>query len=102
MSALGAGVQYGLILPYGRNHETQADKVGLMLAAAACYNPEAAIPFGNACPNSAAARVHPNSHRPIPIRRTGSRPAALMPQAKQFYQKYCQPGPGATGATGAK
>ena len=45
MAALGAGAQYGLILPYGRNHETQADKVGLMLAAAACFNPREAIPL---------------------------------------------------------
>src|SRR3546814_5586643 len=43
MAALGAGAQYGWILPYGRNHETQADKVGLMLAAAACYDPREAI-----------------------------------------------------------
>ncbi|MGH8082055.1 MAG: M48 family metallopeptidase, partial [Lysobacter sp.] len=45
MGALGAGAQYGLVLPYGRNHETQADKVGLMLAAAACYDPRQAVPL---------------------------------------------------------
>ena len=45
MAALGAGAQYGLILPYGRNHESQADQVGLMLAAAACFNPQEAIPL---------------------------------------------------------
>jgi len=45
MAALGAGAQYGFILPYGRNHETQADEVGLMLAAAACYDPQAAVPL---------------------------------------------------------
>ena len=45
MAALGAGAQYGFILPYGRNHETQADEVGLMLAAAACYNPQEAVPL---------------------------------------------------------
>ncbi|RYE99675.1 MAG: M48 family peptidase, partial [Oxalobacteraceae bacterium] len=45
MSAIGAGVQYGVILPYGRNHESQADEVGLMLAAAACYDPEASVPL---------------------------------------------------------
>ena len=45
MAALGAGAQYGLILPYGRNHESQADQVGLMLAAAACFNPREAIPL---------------------------------------------------------
>ncbi len=34
MSAMG----YGYLLPYARSHETQADEVGLMLAAAACYH----------------------------------------------------------------
>ena len=45
MGALGAGAQYGFILPYGRNHESQADEVGLMLAAAACFDPHEAIPL---------------------------------------------------------
>lgn len=41
MAAMG----YGFLLPYGRAHETQADEVGLMLAAAACYNPREAVPL---------------------------------------------------------
>src|SRR3546814_2077319 len=34
---------YGRSLPYARKQESQADEMGLMLAAAACYNPEEAI-----------------------------------------------------------
>ncbi|MCE3004459.1 MAG: M48 family metallopeptidase [Xanthomonadaceae bacterium] len=43
MAALGAGARYGLVLPFSRDHETEADRVGLMLAAAACYDPRESI-----------------------------------------------------------
>src|SRR3546814_1987826 len=34
---------YGRSLPYARKQESQADEMGLMLAAAACYHPEEAL-----------------------------------------------------------
>lgn len=43
MAALGAGAQYGLVLPFSRDHESEADYVGLMLAAAACFDPRESI-----------------------------------------------------------
>ncbi len=90
MAALGAGAQYGLVLPYGRNHESQADEVGLMLAAAACYDPRAAIPLWERMSqlNGGARPAEFASTHPDPTNRIQSL-QALMPQAMEFYQKYC-------------
>lgn len=45
LGALGAGVQYGLVLPYGRDHEFEADEIGLRYMARAGYDPNEAIKF---------------------------------------------------------
>ncbi len=91
MAALGAGAQYGLILPYGRNHETQADQVGLMLAAAACFNPREAIPLWQRMSSLGGGERPPEfaSTHPDPANRIQTL-QSLMPQAEQFHQKYCR------------
>ncbi len=43
--AYGIGAQVGLLLPYSRTQEYEADHIGLILMAKAGYNPEAAIAF---------------------------------------------------------
>jgi predicted Zn-dependent protease len=45
MSAYGAGATLGVLRPYSRLHESEADELGLMYAARAGYDPREAIPF---------------------------------------------------------
>jgi predicted Zn-dependent protease len=42
VAALGVAGQVGVVLPFSRKHETEADKQGQKLMARAGYNPEAA------------------------------------------------------------
>ena len=82
---------YGHALPYARKQETQADEMGLMLAAAACFDPHEAIPLwqrmdsasgGNAPPEFASD--HPSSGTRIQDLQS------LMPKAEQYRQRFCE------------
>jgi predicted Zn-dependent protease len=42
MGALGVGTQFGVLLPFSRSHESEADYMGLIYAARACFDPREA------------------------------------------------------------
>ncbi len=44
-TAIGAGANYGVVLPFSRKHELEADRLGLIFMTIAGYSPEEAIPF---------------------------------------------------------
>jgi len=91
MQAVMSVYGYGRALPYARKQESQADEMGLMLAAAACFNPEEAIPLwqrmdassgGNAPPEFAS--THPNPGTRI------QNLQALMPKAMEYRKRFCE------------
>ena len=43
LAALGVGAQVGIILPFSRLHESEADEIGLELMAQAGFDPQASV-----------------------------------------------------------
>jgi predicted Zn-dependent protease len=87
MGALGAGAQYGLLLPFSREHESEADKVGLFYMARAGFDPREAISFWERMSHASSGgkplefmSTHPSDQTRI------AQLKALLPQAMQLYR----------------
>lgn len=90
MQAVMAVYGYGRSLPYARKQETEADEMGLMLAAAACYDPNEAIPLWQrmqAASGGGGAPEYASTH-PDPGTRI-ERLQALMPKALEYRDRFC-------------
>ncbi len=65
-SVFGLGAQYGVMLPFSRKHEYEADYMGLIFMAMAGYNPESAVAFwqkmsdGNSASTPEFMSTHPS------------------------------------------
>jgi predicted Zn-dependent protease len=84
---LGAGAQYGVVLPYGRNQELEADRLGLMLMAKAGYDPRAAVTLWQNMAQAGGSQpptflsTHPGPEQRI------AQLEKMMPQALEAYQQ---------------
>jgi predicted Zn-dependent protease len=88
MTAAGAGAQVGVLLPFSRKHESEADEIGLYLMTMAGYNPNEAAPFWDRMNKSGGGRppeflsTHPDpKKRSLQLRK-------LVPKAQSYARKY--------------
>lgn len=87
MQAYGAGASVGLLLPYSRLHESEADRIGLTLMARAGYDPREAVPFWQRM-NKQGERRPPEflSTHPAPESRIANI-KKYIPEAMPYYRK---------------
>jgi predicted Zn-dependent protease len=88
MGAIGAGAQYGVLMPFSRNHESEADHIGLLYMARAGYDPRASITFWRRMEETSRAQPpqflsdHPSHGTRI------QQLNAWMPQALEEYNRH--------------
>ncbi|MDR3262224.1 MAG: M48 family metallopeptidase [Tannerella sp.] len=83
-TVFGLGAQYGVMLPFSRTHEYEADHMGLILMAMAGYKPETAVGFwekmsaGSAGTTPEVLSTHPSDvHRIAEIKK-------YLPEAEKY------------------
>ena len=87
MRAYGVGSKYGILLPYSRKQESEADQIGLQLMAQAGYDPMVAPDFWTRFGNVKTGQPTPEflSTHPSDARRSANL-RNLMPDAQSEYQ----------------
>ena len=86
MQAYGVGAQVGFLLPYSRLHESEADRIGLVLMAKAGYDPRGAVALWQRM-NAKGGSRPPEflSSHPAPESRIRDI-ESLIPEAMQYYK----------------
>ena len=88
MTVFGAAAQYGVLLPYSRTQEYEADTIGLIIMAKAGYDPRAAPGFFERLMQASANKKKPLvflSTHPADEDRI-ARIKSLIPEAMKYYK----------------
>ena len=70
MGLIGAGAQYGVLLPFSRSHESEADHLGLKYMVRAGYDPEEAAKFWTRMAESTTGKGTPEFMSTHPLHET--------------------------------
>ena len=88
MGAFGLGAQYGVLLPYSRLQENEADHLGLVFMAMAGYNPNAAVGFWQRMSAQKGGQAPPEFLSTHPADASRIRNIqSLLPEAMKYYKK---------------
>lgn len=88
MAAYGIGAQIGILLPYSRLQETEADRLGLIFMAIAGYNPQSAIDFWKRMAAAKRGASLPEFLSTHPADETRIRNIEkLIPEAMRYYRQ---------------
>jgi predicted Zn-dependent protease len=88
MSVYGAGAQVGVLLPFSRTHESEADHLGLVFMAMAGYDPHEAVAFWQRMAKGTGGQAPPEFLSTHPSDRTRIDDIGkLIPEAMQYYRK---------------
>ncbi len=87
MAAYGVGANVGVLLPYSRLHESEADRIGLILMAKAGYDPRESVPFWKRMNEKGGSRPPEFlSTHPAPESRI-RQIQDLIPEAMKYYKE---------------
>lgn len=87
LSVFGLGSELGVMLPFSRSHESEADHIGLILMARAGYDPAQSVPFWERMAAAGGGQtLEFLSTHPAPATRISDLKKEL-PEAEKYYTK---------------